>query len=56
MKGYSIKIRNGPRDIQIIALLCFLFKNMDKRLIEKIYAEEGKNIINSFLAIIIALR
>ena len=55
IKGCSIKFGYEPRDIQIIALLFFLFKDMDKGLIEQIYTGEGKTIIISFLAIIKAL-
>lgn len=40
------------KDIKRIVLLCFLFKDMDKGLIWKIYAGEGKTIIIYFLTII----
>ena len=52
IKNYSIKFGYEQRDIKRIALLCFLFKDMDKGLIWKIYAAEGKTIIISFLTII----
>jgi len=55
IKGCSIKFGYEPRDIQIIALLLFLFKNQQKGMIEQIYTGEGKTIIISFLAIIKAL-
>ena len=55
IKGCSIKFGYEPRDIQIIALLLFLFKNKQKGMIEQIYTGEGKTIIISFLAIIKAL-
>ena len=55
IKGCSIKFGYEPRNIQIIALLFFLFKDADKGLIEQIYTGEGKSIIISFLAIIKAL-
>lgn len=56
MEGCSTKFGNEPKDIQIFALLYFLLKDMDKRLIEKIYAAKGKTIIISFLSIIKALK
>ena len=55
IKGCLIKFGYEPRDIQIIALLLFLFKNQQKGMIEQIYTGEGKTIIISFLAIIKAL-
>ena len=55
IKGCSLKFGYEPRVIQIIALLFFLFKDMNKGLIEQIYTGEGKTIIISFLAIIKAL-
>ena len=55
IKGCSIKFGYEPRDIQIIALLFFLFKDANKGLIEQIYTGEGKTIIISFLATIKAL-
>lgn len=55
IKGCSIKFGYEPRDIQIIALLFFLFKEKNKGLIEQIYTGEGKTIIISFLATIKAL-
>ena len=55
IKGCSLKFGYEPRSIQIIALLFFLFKDMNKGLIEQIYTGEGKTIIISFLAIIKAL-
>ena len=36
MKDCTIKFVYEPRDFQIIVLLCFLFKDMDNGLIEKI--------------------
>jgi len=41
-----------PRDIQIISILFFLYKEKDSGLIEEILTGEGKTIIISFLAII----
>ena len=55
IKGCLIKFGYEPRDVQIIALLFFLFKDVNKGLIEQIYTGEGKSIIISFLAIIKAL-
>ena len=55
IKGCSIKFGYEPRDIQIIALLFFLFKEVEKGLIEQIYTGEGKTIIIAFLATIKAL-
>ena len=45
-----------PREIQIIAVLFFLFKEKDCGLIEEILTGEGKTIIISFLAVIKALQ
>ena len=55
IKGCSIKFGYEPRDIQIISLLFFLFKEVEKGIIEQIYTGEGKTIIIAFLAIIKAL-
>ena len=55
IKGCSLKFGYEPRDIQIIALLFFLFKEVNKGLIEQIYTGEGKTVIISFLATIKAL-
>ena len=55
IKGCSLKFGYEPRDIQIIALLFFLFKDVNKGLIEQIYTGEGKTVIISFLATIKAL-
>jgi preprotein translocase subunit SecA len=48
------KIINGykPRDIQIISILFFLYKEKNSGLIEEILTGEGKTIIISFLAIL----
>ena len=48
--------RYKPREIQIIAVLFFLFKEKNSGLIEEILTGEGKTIIISFLAIIKALQ
>ena len=45
-----------PREIQIIAVLFFLFKEKNSGLIEEILTGEGKTIIISFLAIIKAFQ
>ena len=45
-----------PREIQIIAVLFFLFKDKDSGLIEEILTGEGKTIIISFLAILKAFQ
>ena len=55
IKGCSLKFGYEPRDIQIIAILFFLFKDVNKGLIEQIYTGEGKTVIISFLATIKAL-
>ena len=55
IEACKIKFGFEPRDIQIISLLFFLFKNKDKGLIEQIFTGEGKTIIIAFLATIKAL-
>lgn len=55
MKACRIKFGYEPRDIQLISLLFFLFKDKKKGLIEQINTGEGKTIIIAFLAIIKAL-
>ena len=55
IKACQIKFGYEPRDIQLIALLFFLFKDKNKGLIEQINTGEGKTIIIAFLAIIKAL-
>ena len=55
VKACKIKFGYEPRDIQLIALLFFLFKDVNKGLIEQINTGEGKTIIIAFLAIIKAL-
>ena len=45
-----------PREIQIISILFFLFKDKDTGLIEEILTGEGKTIIISFLAILKAFQ
>ena len=45
-----------PREIQIISILFFLFKDKDTGLIEEILTGEGKAIIISFLAILKAFQ
>ena len=55
IKACSLVLGYEPRDIQIIALLFFLFKDKNKGLIEQIYTGEGKTIIISFLSVIKAL-
>ena len=48
--------RYKPREIQIIAVLFFLFKDKNSGLIEEILTGEGKTIIISFLAVIKAFQ
>ena len=48
--------RYKPREIQIISVLFFLFKEKNSGLIEEIYTGEGKTIIISFLAVIKAFQ
>ena len=48
--------RYHPREIQIISVLFFLFKEKNSGLIEEIYTGEGKTIIISFLAVIKAFQ
>ena len=55
IKGCFLTFGYEPRDNQIIALLFFLFKDINKGLIEQIFTGEGKSIIISFLATIKAL-
>ena len=55
IKACKNKFGYEPRDIQLIALLFFLFKKANKGLIEQINTGEGKTIIIAFLAIIKAL-
>ena len=55
IKACKNKFGYEPRDIQLIALLFFLLKEVNKGLIEQINTGEGKTIIIAFLAIIKAL-
>ena len=55
IKACKIKFGYEPRDIQLLALLFFLFKDKNKGLIEQINTGEGKTIIIAFLAVIKAL-
>ena len=48
--------RYKPREIQIISVLFFLFKQKSSGLIEEILTGEGKTIIISFLAVIKAFQ
>ena len=56
IKANEIIFKYKPREIQIIAVLFFLFKEKNSGLIEEIYTGEGKTIIISFLAIIKAFQ
>ena len=56
IKINEIIFRYKPREIQIIAVLFFLFKDKNSGLIEEILTGEGKTIIISFLAVIKALQ
>ena len=56
IKANEIIFNYKPREIQIIAVLFFLFKEKNSGLIEEIYTGEGKTIIISFLAIIKAFQ
>ena len=55
IKACSLLLGYELRDIQIIALLFFLYKDKNKGLIEQIYTGEGKTIIISSLSVIKAL-
>ena len=56
IKVNKIIFRYKPREIQIIAVLFFLFKDKNSGLIEEILTGEGKTIIISFLAVIKAFQ
>ena len=44
------KFKFKPRDIQIISLLLFIFKNKNKGVIQQVYTGEGKSLIITLLA------
>jgi preprotein translocase subunit SecA len=46
----EIKFNYKPREIQIISLLLFIFKNKEQGIIEQIYTGEGKSLIITLLA------
>ena len=56
IKVNEIVFNYKPREIQIIAVLYFLFKDKNAGLIEEILTGEGKTIIISFLAVIKAFQ
>ena len=56
IKVNEIVFNYRPREIQIIAVLYFLFKDKNTGLIEEILTGEGKTIIISFLAVIKAFQ
>ena len=56
IKVNEINFNYKPREIQIISILFFLFKDKNIGLIEEILTGEGKTIIISFLAVIKAFQ
>ena len=46
----ELKFGYKPREIQIISLLLFIFKNKEQGIIEQIYTGEGKSLIITLLA------
>ena len=52
IKASNIILGINPREIQLICLLIFIFKNQDEGLIQQILTGEGKSLIITFLATI----
>lgn len=46
----ELKFGYKPREIQIISLLLFIFKNKNKGVIQQVYTGEGKSLIITLLA------